>query len=83
MSIVETHPVQTPRGGRGRASTKVTRAAYEVYFHVFGPQEALMTGNCRGGFGTSELIALLYARAFPQKEWRARVDEALLGMENI
>ena len=57
--------------------------AYEVYCSVFRPQEALVTGDCRGGFGMGELIAFLYARSFPQKEWSERFEEALHGMENI
>lgn len=77
------HPVQTVDGKGGRISTKVTLAAYEVYSAVFAPQEALITGNCRGGFGTGELIAFLYARSFPRHEWRARFDEAIAGMERL
>ena len=81
---VETHPVQKPRGsGQARVSTKVTLKAYEVYCHVFAPQKALITGNCRGGFGTSELIAFLYAASFPKAEWEMRFDEACKGMENL
>ena len=83
--MTEQHPVQTYRGrnGGGRVRKEVSLRAYEVYCHVFQPQEALVTGNCRGGFGASELIALLYARSFPKEEWRQRFDEALTGMENI
>jgi hypothetical protein len=33
--------------------------------------------------GVGELVAFLYARSFPEKEWRMRVDEALRGMENF
>lgn len=82
---IETHPVQTPQGRReqGRAPKVVTMAAYEVYCHVHGPQEALVTGWCRGGFSTGELIAFLYARSFPKSEWRARVDEAFRGAQNL
>lgn len=58
----------------------VTMAAYEVYSAVYGPQEAMITDGCRGGFSQGELIAFLYARAFPKTEWRARVDEAFAGM---
>jgi len=58
-------------------------AAYEVYSHIYGPQEAMVTGGCRGGFGTGELIAYLYARSFPKEQWRARVDEAFRGAENL
>jgi hypothetical protein len=55
-------------------------AAYEVYCAVFGPQEALVQGNCRGGFGSAELVAFLYARGFAKNEWRGKVDDALKGM---
>jgi len=87
MSEVETHPVQTHRCNRrglgatgSRISTKVTMRAYEVYERVCGKQAALVTGECRGGFGVGELIAFLYARSFPEKEWRQRFDEAIDGM---
>ncbi len=79
----ERHPVQTVDRQGGRLSKAVTLAAYEVYREVFGPQPAMITGHCRGGFSTGELIAFLYARAFPRQEWRARVDEAFRGMEHI
>lgn len=81
----EVHPVQTPQGRReqGWAPKAVTMAAYEVYCHVHGPQEALVTGGCRGGFSTGELIAFLYARSFPKAEWRSRVDEAFRGAKNL
>jgi len=55
-------------------------AAYEVYVHCHGEQEAMVTGDCRGGFSAGELVAFLYAKSFPKKEWRDRVDEALRGM---
>lgn len=75
------HPVQVNRNVRGAACPQaVTLAAYEVYCTLYGPQEAMVTGGCRGGFGTGELIAFLYARAFPKAEWRRRVDEAFRGM---
>lgn len=61
----------------------VYMAAYEVYSEVHGPQKALIEGNCRGGFGVGELIAFLYARAFPRGEWSQRVDEALKNMDVI
>lgn len=81
----EKHPVQTPQGKRaqGYAPKTVTMAAYEVYSHVYGPQEAIVTNGCRGGFSTGELIAFLYARSFSKSEWRARVDEAFKGSENL
>lgn len=79
------HPVQKHEYKRGpaRASTKITLAAYEVYSHLYGQQEALITGSCRGGFSAGELIAFLYARSFPKAEWGTRVDEAFKGMENL
>lgn len=82
---IETHPVQTPqwRGNQGRVPKVVTMAAYEVYCHVYSPQEAMVTGGCRGGFSTGELIAFLYARGFPRAEWSNRVDEAFRGAENL
>lgn len=80
MAEVETHPVQTRAVRDAACPTVVTLRAYEVYCHVHGPQEALVTGGCRGGFGAGELIAFLYAHSFPKAEWRARVDEALRGM---
>jgi hypothetical protein len=55
----------------------VTLRAYEVYKHLWHEQEALITGECRGGFGVGELVALLYARSFPKGEWRDRFDEAI------
>ncbi len=51
--------------------------AYEVYCEVYAPQEALITGWCRGGFSIGELVAFLYAHSFPKEEWRVRVDEAI------
>jgi hypothetical protein len=85
---VKTHPVQVRdhKGNRvdgGRCPTVVTMLAYEVYCAVFRPQEALVTGHCRGGFSTGELIAFLYARNFPRSEWQKRVDEAFIGMEKL
>ena len=83
--MTETHPIQTHQCRRGPAkcSTVVTLAAYEVYCHLYGKQEAMITGGCRGGFSSGELIAFLYARSFPRNEWRQRFDEALEGMENL
>lgn len=80
---VETHPMQVKRGGgrpEARCPAVVTRRAYEVYAHVYGRQEAMITGGCRGGFGVGELLAFLYAYPFPKSEWRARVEEALTGL---
>ncbi len=80
--VEDMHPVQNHnRGNKGKITSKVTLQAYEVYCHLYGKQEALVTGGCRGGFGVSELIAFLYARSFPKDEWRARADEAFKGMQ--
>lgn len=85
MNQVETHPVQANRYPykQARVSTKVTLKAYEVYKALFREQEALVTGECRGGFGIGELAAFLYAGNFPRSEWRQRFDEALTGMKNL
>ena len=68
-----------------RDSAKVRESvymrAYEVYCHVYAPQEALITGSCRSGFGIGELVGFLYASGFPRDEWRKRFDEALVGMK--
>ena len=86
---VETHPVQVhARRGqqsadrpRSQAPVVVTMRAYEVYCHVFGEQEVLVTGGCRGGFSAGELVALLYARSFPKDQWSARFRQALCGLD--
>lgn len=80
---IAAHPVQTVDHRGGRCPQIVTMRAYEVYCEVFGPQEAMVTGGCRGGFSTGELIAFLYARSFSKEHWRARVDEAFRGAENV
>lgn len=77
------HPVQTVDHKGGHISSAVTLRAYEVYCAVYGLQEALVTGHCRGGFSTGELIAFLYARTFPREQWRQRVDEAFNGMNHV
>jgi hypothetical protein len=79
---IKTHPVQVNRYTRkpSHARTEVTLRAYEVYCHVYAPQEAMVTGGCRGGFSAGELIAFLYAHSFPKEEWRARTDEAFKGL---
>ena len=81
---VKTHPVQNHRVYREsgcKAPQSVTLKAYEVYKHIHGGQEALITGGCRGGFGVGELVAFLYAHSFPKEQWRQRADEAFEGME--
>lgn len=77
----EFHPIQvqelTRPHTRAVMPTEITLRAYEVYKHLFGEQQALITGECRGGFGVGELVAFLYARSFPKDEWRQRFDEAI------
>ncbi len=81
---IETHPVQINRRGLTAACPKVvTMKAYEVYCYCYTPQEAMVTGSCRGGFSAGELVAFLYAATFPKSEWRARVDEAFAGMKGL
>ena len=80
---IRVHPVQTRNrpGFQAVCPQSVTLRAYEVYSHIYRPQEALITGDCRGGFGVRELIGFLYARSFPKDEWENRFREALRGME--
>ena len=83
---VEVHPVQNQRIAAQRHMQSVvpkvvTMRAYEVYCHMHGQQEAMVTGGCRGGFSVGELIAFLYAHSFPKAEWCDRVTEAFRGME--
>jgi len=79
MGEIETHPVQA-RHTPSRIPKAVALRAYEVYAEVFAPQEAMITGECRGGFSGGELIAFLYARSFPKEQWDSRVTEAFSGM---
>ena len=82
-TLIPTHPVQrshSPPRDPSVAPQAVTLRAYEVYCALYGEQDALVTGGCRGGFGLGELMALLYARSFPREEWRKRFDEGLRGM---
>lgn len=83
MDKIETHPVQLHYKPHQRpcAPVVLTLRAYEVYCALYHEQPAMVTGECRGGFGVSELLAFLYARSFPKSEWRQRVDEAFRGME--
>jgi len=78
-----THPIQTVDRKGGQLPQVVTLRAYEVYRSIFGEQIAMITGECRGGFSTAELIAFLYARSFPQEQWKRRFDEALDGAEHV
>lgn len=76
--VPEYHPVQADEIVRApNVHSVVAMRAYEVYCHVHSPQETMVTGGCRGGFGAGEIMAFLYARSFPQKEWAARVEEGL------
>ena len=77
------HPIQTRDHRNAKISSDVTLRAYEVYSHLYGPQKAMITAGCRGGFGVMELLAFLYARSFPKEEWRDRVHEAFRDAENI
>lgn len=80
--VVPVHPVQlTCCYKSGALSTSVTMRAYEVYCALYSPQEAMVTGSCRGGFSYGELIAFLYAHSFPKEEWRQRTMEAMDGMK--
>ncbi len=81
---VPVHPVQVAqRRHEYVAPQVVTMRAYEVHCYVYRPQEALVTGGCRGGFSAGELVAFLYARSFPKEEWSARFHEACRGMEGL
>lgn len=82
---VTVHPVQNNRRVHeaSAAPQVVTLRAYEVYRHVHGEQQALITGGCRGGFSAGELIAFLYARSFPKEEWSKRTEQTFRGMKNL
>jgi hypothetical protein len=82
MAEVKLHPIQTTCCHKGGClPTAVTMRAYEVYCHVYAPQEAMVTGWCRGGFSQGEVIAFMYAYPFPREEWDRRVSEAMRGMK--
>lgn len=80
-----TFPIQAKAHSHPSKTAQIPRdvymAAYEVYCHVYAPQAAMIQGHCRGGFGTGEFLAFLYARAFPKHEWRARVEAAYIGLD--
>ena len=80
-SVPDVHPIQLPRHRRGTVRKEVALRAYEVYCDNYGPQQALITDHCRGGFSVGELIAFLYARSFPREQWKRRADEAFLLMD--
>jgi hypothetical protein len=82
---IPVHPVQRTSEYKYReegqaAPQVVTLRAYEVYKEVYGAQEKLITGGCRGGFSVGELVSFLYARIFTKDELELRVDEAFKGM---
>ena len=81
LAVPESHPIQS-RHTPVRVSKAVALRAYEVYCHVFSPQEALITGGCRGGFSGGELIAFLYAHTFPREEWDIRFHQAVRGFQD-
>ena len=72
--------VEMPMLQGGRVRKEVAERAYEVYGKFYGEQSFERLHE-RGGFGPGELIAFLYARTFPEAEWRARMDEALNGLK--
>lgn len=84
---IETHPVQVialnNRTVNPAIRKEVTLRAYEVHKAIYSEHKLLITGNCRGGFSTGELICFLYAHTFPEAEWRYRFNEAMEGMVNL
>lgn len=83
MSERDFYPVQGERRFQNPSeiAASIYLRAYEVYSYVYGPQEAMVTDWCRGGFSPSEVIAFLYAYPFPKSEWSARASEAFRGMK--
>lgn len=81
--MIEKMPVQIPRtyNTKGSIAKDIYMRAYEVYSEVYGEQDAMITGGCRGGFSTGELIVFLYAYSFPKEEWSKRVHFAFANME--
>ena len=78
-------PIQSSmERGQHTVPESVYMSAYEVYCHVWAPQEALIDlegRNCRGGWSMGDLVAYLYARQFPKEEWKDRCNEAWKGMK--
>lgn len=56
MSSYKKAPVQGMSNG---IPWEVHMMAYEVYCERYGPQQALIEGDCRGGFSTGELDMFL------------------------
>lgn len=74
--MIPRHPVQSS-DCPSTVPAAVSLRAYEVYCVVYGgAQSAIVEGDCRGGFGVGELVALLYARSFPREEWKVRFKQA-------
>ncbi len=83
--MIETYPVQFGMTNKhpsevARVPATVSLRAYEVYCHLYSPQEAMVTVGCRGGFTVGEIVCFLYAHSFPKAEWRKRFQEASYGM---
>ena len=71
-------PVETD-GGKGIYASIVTIAAYEVYCSIYGSTArfaGIETNDCGSEFSKNELVALLYARSFSEKEWPRRYHQA-------
>lgn len=87
MDEVRLFPIQAhllPARESGKVPEPVYMLAYAVYKHIYGEQHAVIDlegRDCRGGFSTGELVAFLYAAAFPHEIWRQKVDEAFRGMK--
>ena len=80
----KTMPVQKSRLGyneQAHVNEAVYMRVYEIYSHVFAPQQAMIEGACRGGWSIGEMAAFLYAGNFSKDQWRDRFDEALKGMK--
>jgi hypothetical protein len=87
MEPETTHPVQFGQSREhpskaARIPEIVALRAYEVYCHIWGAQEAMISAErgYRGGFSVGEIVCFLYARSFPKEEWRNRFEEAQRGM---
>lgn len=84
MSELKLMPIQKSNlsyGDNAEVNSLVYMKAYEIYKYVHGHQQAMIEGNCRGGFGIGELVAFLYAGNFPKLEWRDRIEEAFQKMK--
>lgn len=84
MSTERQMPIQQSHLSHGEAAhvnEAVYMRVYEIYSHVFCPQQAMIEGGCRGGWGVGEMVAFLYAGNFPKEQWRSRFNEAIKGMK--